>query len=190
MKNKFILAALFATALSTAGTKAQMAMTDNTTIVGGEAIYPEKDIVSNAVNSKAHTTLVAAVKAAGLVETLQGKGPFTVFAPVNDAFENLPAGTVASLLKPENKARLTSVLTYHVLAGKYDYNALSKMIKDGKGKAVVKTVAGGSLSFMMNGEHNIVVGDESGQWATINTYDVMQSNGVIHSIDAVLLPKM
>ncbi|MEO8088223.1 MAG: fasciclin domain-containing protein [Bacteroidota bacterium] len=190
MKNKFIVAALLAAALSNAGVKAQMAMTGNTTMVGGEAMYPKKDIISNAVNSKDHTTLVAAVKAAGLVETLQSAGPFTVFAPVNDAFENLPEGTVETLLKPENKAKLTAVLTYHVLAGKYDYNAISKMIKDGKGKAMMKTVAGGSLTFMMNGEHNILVGDENGKWATINTYDVMQSNGVIHSIDAVLLPKM
>lgn len=185
-----MFAALLAAALSTAGAYAQMAMADNTTIVGGETMFPKKDIVSNAVNSKDHTTLVAAVKAAGLVETLQSKGPFTVFAPVNDAFENLPAGTVESLLKPENKAKLTGVLTYHVLAGRYDYNALAKAIKEGKGKAMMKTVAGGSLTFMMNGEHNILVGDENGHWANINTYDVMQSNGVIHSIDAVLLPKM
>jgi len=190
MKAPFMLAAVLAAAFSTASVKAQMAMADNTTIVGGEAMYPKKDIISNAVNSKEHTTLVAAVKAAGLVETLQGKGPFTVFAPVNDAFENLPEGAVESLLKPENKNKLAGILTYHVLPGKYDYNALAKMIKDGKGKTMVKTVAGGSLTFMMNGDHNIVVGDENGKWATINTYDVMQSNGVIHSIDAVLLPKM
>lgn len=184
------MAALLVGVLATTGIHAQMAMNENTTMVGGEAMYPKKDIVSNAVNSKAHTTLVAAVKAAGLVETLQGKGPFTVFAPVNDAFENLPAGTVESLLKAENKSKLTGILTYHVLAGRYDYNAIAKLIKDGKGKATVKTVAGGSLMFMMNGDHNILVGDENGGWATINTYDVMQSNGVIHSIDAVLLPKM
>lgn len=161
---------------------------DNTVQVGGEAMYPMKNIVENAVNSKAHTTLVAAVKAAGLVETLQGAGPFTVFAPVNDAFENLPAGTVETLLKPENKATLTKVLTYHVVAGKYDFDALAAKLK--KGENTLKTVSGGTLTFMMNGPRNIVVKDENGNVANINTYDVYQSNGVIHSLDAVLLPKM
>lgn len=160
----------------------------STVMVGGEAMFPKKNIVENAVNSKAHTTLVAAVKAAGLVETLQGKGPFTVFAPVNDAFENLPSGTVDNLLKPENKATLTKVLTYHVVAGKYDFKAISAMLK--KGQKTLKTVSGGTLSFMMNGPRNIVVTDENGKSSTINTYDIYQSNGVIHSIDAVLLPKM
>ncbi|MCB9278022.1 MAG: fasciclin domain-containing protein [Lewinellaceae bacterium] len=164
-------------------------MADNTVMVGGEAMYPKKTIVDNAVNSKAHTTLVAAVQAAGLVQTLKGEGPFTVFAPVNDAFENLPAGTVETLLKPENKKMLTTVLTYHVVSGKYDFKALSKMIKKGKGKAMLKTVAGGTLTLMMNGAHNIVVKDESGNIANVTTYDVYQSNGVIHSIDTVLLPK-
>ncbi len=157
-------------------------------MVGGETMYPMKNIVENAVNSKAHTTLVAAVKAAGLVETLQGKGPFTVFAPVNDAFENLPAGTVETLLKPESKATLTKVLTYHVVAGKYDFKAISAMLK--KGTKTLKTVSGGTLTFMMNGPRNIVVKDENGNTANITTYDVYQSNGVIHSVDAVLLPKM
>lgn len=161
---------------------------DNTVQVGGEAMYPMKNIVENAVNSKAHTTLVAAVKAAGLVETLQGAGPFTVFAPVNDAFENLPTGTVETLLKPENKATLTKVLTYHVVAGKYDFDALAVKLK--KGENTLKTVSGGTLTFMMNGPRNIVVKDENGNVANINTYDVYQSNGVIHSLDAVLLPKM
>jgi len=161
---------------------------DNTVQVGGEAMYPMKNIVENAVNSKAHTTLVAAVKAAGLVETLQGTGPFTVFAPVNDAFENLPAGTVETLLKPENKATLTTVLTYHVVAGRYDFDALAAKLK--KGENTLKTVSGGTLTFTMNGPRNIVVKDENGNVANINTYDVYQSNGVIHSIDAVLLPKM
>lgn len=150
-------------------------------------MLPAKNIVQNAVNSKAHTTLVAAVKAAGLVETLQGAGPFTVFAPVNDAFENLPAGTVDNLLKPENKASLTKVLTYHVVAGKYDFKALSAMLK--KGHNSLKTVSGGTLYFMMNGPRNIVVKDENGNTANINTYDVYQSNGVIQSVDSVLLPK-
>ncbi|MBL7774681.1 MAG: fasciclin domain-containing protein [Saprospiraceae bacterium] len=160
---------------------------NNTVLVGGEAMFPKKDIVSNAVNSKAHTTLVAAVQAAGLVETLQGAGPFTVFAPVNDAFENLPAGTVDNLLKTENKATLKKVLTYHVVSGKYDFKALAARIK--KGQNTLKTVSGGTLTFMMNGPRNIVVRDENGNTANITTYDVYQSNGVIQSIDAVLLPK-
>jgi uncharacterized surface protein with fasciclin (FAS1) repeats len=158
------------------------------TMVGGETMYPSKDIVDNAVNSKDHTTLVAAVKAAGLVETLKSKGPFTVFAPVNDAFENLPEGTVETLLKPENKGTLTTVLTYHVVAGKLDYNAIVAAIKAGKGSATVKTVQGGTLTAMMNGPHNIVVKDAKGGVANISTYDIMQSNGVIHSIDRVLMP--
>lgn len=160
----------------------------NTVTVGGEAMYPKKNIIENAVNSQAHTTLVAAVKAAGLVETLSGKGPFTVFAPVNDAFENLPAGTVDNLLKPENKATLTKILTYHVVSGKYDFKAISAMLK--KGTKTLKTVSGGTLTFMMNGPQNIMVKDENGNTANIVTYDVNQSNGVIHSIDAVLTPKM
>ena len=160
-----------------------------TTKVGGEEMYPKKNIVENAVNSEDHTTLVAAVKAAGLVETLQTAGPFTVFAPVNDAFENLPAGTVETLLKPENKGQLSAVLTYHVLPGAYDFDALKAAIKKGKGKATIATVQGGSLSFMMNGERNITVWDENGNYANISTYDVYQSNGVIQVIDKVLLPK-
>ncbi len=163
---------------------------DNTVMVGGEAMYPMKTIVDNAVNSKAHTTLVAAVSAAGLVETLKSAGPFTVFAPVNDAFENLPEGTVETLLKPENKKTLTTVLTYHVVSGKYDFKAISELIAKGKGKAALKTVSGGTLTAMMNGPHNITVKDENGNVANITTYDVYQSNGVIHSIDAVLLPKI
>lgn len=169
---------------------AQKSSMDNTVMVGGEAMYPKKTIVDNAVNSKAHTTLVAAVSAAGLVETLQTPGPFTVFAPVNDAFENLPAGTVETLLKPENKKTLTTVLTYHVVSGTYDFKAISELIKKGGGKATLKTVSGGTLTAMMNGMHNIAVKDENGNVANISTYDVYQSNGVIHSVDAVLLPKM
>jgi uncharacterized surface protein with fasciclin (FAS1) repeats len=157
--------------------------------VGGQDMYPKKNIVENAVNSEDHTTLVAAVKAADLVGTLQGEGPFTVFAPVNDAFDNLPSGTVEMLLKPENKAKLTSVLTYHVLSGNYDFDALKQAIKKGKGIATMKTVNGGSLSFMLNGEKNITVWDENGNYANISTYDVYQSNGVIHVVDKVLLPK-
>lgn len=167
-----------------------MIKTNMTVQVGGEAMFPMKNIVENAVNSKAHTTLVAAVQAAGLVETLKGKGPFTVFAPTNDAFENLPAGTVETLLKPENKATLTKVLTYHVVAGKYDFAAIAALIKKGNGMATLKTVSGGNLTAMMNGMHNITLKDENGAMANISTYDVYQSNGVIHVLDAVVLPKM
>jgi uncharacterized surface protein with fasciclin (FAS1) repeats len=168
----------------------KMMKMDANPMVGGEAMMPAKNIVENAMNSKDHTTLVAAVKAAGLVETLQGKGPFTVLAPVNNAFEDLPPGTVETLLKPENKNTLTSVLTYHVLAGKFTYDDIVMAIKKGGGKAVMKTVQGQELTFMMNGSHNIVVMDASGNTANISTYDVMQSNGVIHVLDKVLMPKM
>lgn len=164
------------------------AMTMTDPMVGGQPMMPMKDIVDNAVNSADHTTLVAAVKAAGLVETLKGKGPFTVFAPVNDAFEDLPAGTVDNLLKAENKATLTKVLTYHVVAGRMDSDALRKAIKAGNGMATLKTVAGGTLTALLNGPANIVVKDEKGDVANISTYDVYQSNGVIHVIDHVLLP--
>lgn len=166
------------------------ATAQETTMVGGEKMYPAKTIVDNAVNSKDHTTLVAAVKAAGLVETLQGKGPFTVFAPVNDAFENLPAGTVENLLKPENKEQLIKVLTYHVVAGKMDYATLSAAIKKGNGMAMLTTVSGGKLIAKMNGPHNITITDENGNTANISTYDVYQSNGVIHVVDRVVLPQM
>ena len=161
---------------------------DSTVMVGGEAMYPAKDIVDNAVNSADHTTLVEAVKAAGLVETLKGPGPFTVFAPTNDAFENLPDGTVAMLLEPENKEGLVKVLTYHVVPGRLTFDALAEQIKAGNGKAQLKTASGGMLTVMMNGPHNIVVKDEKGNVADISTYDVMQSNGVIQVIDTVLLP--
>jgi uncharacterized surface protein with fasciclin (FAS1) repeats len=158
-------------------------------IVGGSAMYPQKNIVENAVNSKDHTTLVAAVKAAGLVDTLESKGPFTVFAPVNAAFAALPAGTVDTLLKPENKAALTKVLTYHVVPGHYTQGDLEQLIRDGHGSAILKTASGGSLTFQKNGERNITVTDESGNVADITIYDVLQSNGVIFSVDRVLLPK-
>lgn len=168
---------------------AQGAMQDEP-MVGGQAMYANKDIVSNAVNSSDHTTLVAAVKAAGLAETLQGKGPFTVFAPTNEAFAALPAGTVDNLLKPENKATLTKVLTYHVVPGTYDAGALEKLIKKGNGQAQLKTVDGDMLTFMMNGPMNVVVKDAKGNVADISTYDVRQSNGVIHVVDKVLMPGM
>ena len=182
---KMLAAAMFAAIVVGAGS-----VSAQTVMVGGMSMYPTKDIVDNAVNSADHTTLVAAVKAAGLVATLKGKGPFTVFAPVNDAFENLPDGTVATLLKPENKAALTKVLTYHVVAGRLNAEQLMGKIRKGKGRANLTTVSGGTLVAMMNGPRNIVIMDESGNTAHISTYDVNQSNGVIQVIDRVLLPKM
>jgi uncharacterized surface protein with fasciclin (FAS1) repeats len=160
-----------------------------TVMVGGAAMYPNKNIVENAVNSKDHTTLVAAVKAAGLVETLQSKGPFTVFAPTNAAFDKLPAGTVETLLKPENLKTLQTVLTYHVVAGKMNSSDIAKAIKAGKGKATLKTVSGGTLTAWMDGK-DLYISDESGNKAKVTIADVNQSNGVIHVVDTVLLPKM
>jgi uncharacterized surface protein with fasciclin (FAS1) repeats len=157
-------------------------------MVGGAPMLASKDIIDNAVNSKDHTTLVAAVKAAGLVDTLKGPGPFTVFAPTNAAFAALPAGTVDTLLKPENKGMLTGILTYHVVAGKWDAAAISKMIGDGKGMASIKTVAGGTLVAKSAGG-KVTVTDEKGGVATVTIADVYQSNGVIHVVDKVLLPK-
>jgi uncharacterized surface protein with fasciclin (FAS1) repeats len=156
-------------------------------MVGGAPMYANKDIVDNAVNSADHTTLVAAVKAAGLVETLKGKGPFTVFAPTNAAFDKLPAGTVDTLLKPENKSTLTQVLTYHVVAGKVDAKDLVKKIKAGNGKAALKTVAGGTLTATMAGS-DVILTDAKGGTSKVTTADVYQSNGVIHVVDSVLLP--
>jgi uncharacterized surface protein with fasciclin (FAS1) repeats len=156
-------------------------------MVGGHDMSPMKNIIQNAVNSDDHTTLVAAVKAAGLVDTLEGAGPFTVFAPTNEAFAKLPAGTVDTLLKPENKDQLTKVLTYHVVAGKVTSNDLKKMIKEGHGTAEFATVEGGKLQAMMVGS-KIVLKDEKGGTATVTIPNVMQSNGVIHVIDSVLLP--
>ncbi len=166
---------------------AQNMMKEKTVMVGGAAMYPSKDIVDNAVNSKDHTTLVAAVKAAGLVETLKSAGPFTVFAPTNAAFEKLPAGTVENLLKPENKSTLTKVLTYHVVAGKMDAKDLTMAIKAGKGKATLKTVSGGTLIATMKGK-NIMLKDENGGMSTVTISDVYQKNGVIHVINSVVLP--
>ncbi|HEY4956176.1 MAG TPA: fasciclin domain-containing protein [Caldimonas sp.] len=157
-------------------------------MVGGAPMYSSKDIVDNAVNSKDHTTLVAAVKAAGLVPTLKGPGPFTVFAPTNEAFAALPAGTVDTLLKPENKAQLTKVLTYHVVAGKMDSAALSKAIDAGGGKATLTEVSGGTITATKSGSM-IMLSDESGGMAHVTIPDVVQSNGVIHVVDKVLLPK-
>ena len=161
---------------------------EKTVEVGGAAMYPSKDIIENAVNSKDHTTLVAAVKAAGLVETLQGAGPFTVFAPTNEAFGMLPAGTVESLVKPENKATLTGILTYHVVAGRLDSKELEKWMKKGNGTAELTTVAGGKL-WVMKKDGKWWVKDEKGGIATITIPNVYQSNGVIHVIDHVLMPQ-
>lgn len=181
----------FATALTMSVSLlfAAPAFSAETVMVGGQSMFPSKDIIDNAVNSADHTTLVAAVKAAGLVQTLKGKGPFTVFAPTNDAFAKLPAGTVDTLLKPENKDTLVKVLTYHVVPGKYDFAGLAKLITANHGKASLKTASGGVLSFSMNGPHNIMVWDEKGGYAHISTYDVYQSNGVIQVVDTVLMPK-
>ncbi|MFC5497058.1 fasciclin domain-containing protein [Caenimonas terrae] len=156
-------------------------------MVGGAAMYPSKDIVDNAVNSKDHTTLVAAVKAAGLVDTLKSPGPFTVFAPTNAAFAQLPAGTVDTLLKPENKKMLTHVLTDHVVAGRVDSAALAQMIRAGNGRALLKTVGGDTLVATMSG-NKVLITDAKGGSATVTIADVYQSNGVIHVVDKVLLP--
>ncbi|HKM69931.1 MAG TPA: fasciclin domain-containing protein [Stellaceae bacterium] len=181
MKRSIVVASAFAVGLAIPA----MAQTVR---VGGQAMFPTKTIVGNAVNSADHTTLVAAVKAAGLVDTLNGPGPYTVFAPVNAAFAELPAGTVDNLLRPENKPVLTKVLTYHVVAGKYDSARLRAMIQAGGGTAQLKTVEGDTLQFTMNGPSNILVRDDKGGQADITILDVNQSNGVIHVIDKVLMP--
>lgn len=162
-------------------------MKEETKMVGGAAMYPSKNIVENAVNSKDHTTLVAAVKAAGLVDVLQSDGPFTVFAPTNAAFDKLPEGTVATLLKPQNKEQLQTILKYHVVAGKWNAKAIAKLIKGG-GKAMIKTVSGGTLTAWTKGK-DVYVTDKNGNSAKVTIADVNQSNGVIHVVDAVLLPK-
>jgi uncharacterized surface protein with fasciclin (FAS1) repeats len=186
MKKTLIMALLVAASLA-----AVMSMAfaeDSNPMVGGAAMYRTKDIVDNAVNSADHTTLVAAVKAAGLVPTLKSKGPFTVFAPTNAAFDKLPAGTVETLLKPENKGMLTKVLTYHVVAGKYDGKKLMSMIKKGGGSATLKTVSGGMLTARMNGMNGITLTDEKGGMSNVTIANVYQSNGIIHVVDTVLMP--
>lgn len=181
MKRSIVLATAFMAGLAIPA----MAQTVR---VGGQAMFPTKTIVGNAVNSADHTTLVAAVKAAGLVDTLNGPGPFTVFAPVNAAFAELPPGTVDNLLQPQNKAALAKVLTYHAVAGKYDSARLRALIQAGRGSAQLKTVEGDTLQFTMNGPSNILVRDDKGGLADITIADVNQSNGVIHVIDKVLMP--
>jgi uncharacterized surface protein with fasciclin (FAS1) repeats len=166
----------------------QAQMSEKTVTVGGAPMYPSKNIIQNAVNSKDHTTLVAAVKAAGLVDTLSGPGPFTVFAPTNEAFAKLPAGTVDTLLKPENKATLVKVLTYHVVPGRMTAVSLMKAVKDGEGEAHLKTVEGEDLIVKQAGPGKLTITDAKGDVAKVTIADVLQSNGVIHVIDTVLLP--
>ena len=187
MKLSFASLALVAL-LGTASIQSASAQRAKTVMVGGAPMYPTKNIIENAVNSKDHTTLVAAVKAAGLVETLQGPGPFTVFAPTNEAFAALPAGTVDNLVKPENKETLTKILTYHVVAGKMTSADIAKAIKAGNGSASLKTVSGGTLTAMMKGK-NIEIKDEKGGISTVTIADVIQSNGVIHVVNKVLTPQ-
>jgi uncharacterized surface protein with fasciclin (FAS1) repeats len=188
---KMILSAfafVMAVGVASTGVSAQdKMMNGDNPMVGGAAMYKTKNIVENAVNSADHTTLVAAVKAAGLVDTLASAGPFTLFAPTNDAFAKLPAGTVDTLVKPENKATLTKILTYHVVAGSMDSKAIAKAIKKGNGKAELTTVAGGKLWAMMDGR-NLVLTDEKGGKSMVTIADVRQSNGVIHVIDTVVMP--
>jgi uncharacterized surface protein with fasciclin (FAS1) repeats len=181
------LAGLCGTALAIVTMAATIGFAAKNPIVGGKEMFPNKNIVENAVNSADHTTLVAAVKAAGLVDTLMSPGPFTVFAPTNAAFAKLPAGTVDTLLKPENKGTLTKVLTYHVVPGRISSADLKKAIKKENGTAVLKTVSGGMLWATMKG-NDIMLKDEKGAWATITQANVFQSNGVIHVVDAVVLP--
>ena len=182
MKKILILAITLAASVISTQTFAQ-----KTKMVGGAAMYPTKDIVDNAVNSKDHTTLVAAVQAAGLVETLKSAGPFTVFAPTNAAFDKLPEGTVGELVKPENKATLTKILTYHVLSGKFSAVQIAKAIKDGNGKAEFTTVSGGKLWASMEGK-NLILTDEKGGKSMVTISDVFQKNGVIHVVDTVVMP--
>ena len=186
----FLLMALAgaSSAAAQGSSHSEISMNEPTTMVGGQAMFRTRDIVDNAVNSADHTTLVAAVKAAGLVETLKGQGPFTVFAPTNAAFAALPEGTVPTLLEPKNKEELTRVLTYHVVPGRYDAAALMKAIKKGDGKASLKTASGETLWVKMNGDRNVVVVDTKGGVANISIYDVIQSNGIIHVVDKVVLP--
>lgn len=177
-----------AMAANSANNAATAPAADGNPMVGGAPMLASKDIVDNAVNSKDHTTLVAAVKAAELVETLKDKGPFTVFAPTNAAFDKIPKATLDTLMKPESKKALAGILTYHVVAGKQDAASIVKAIEDGKGKATFKTVAGGTLTAAKEG-NNVVLTDEKGGKSTVTIADVMQSNGVIHVVDSVLMPK-
>lgn len=190
MKIHVALAALALAGLAqTAPASAQsMRPSEKTIVVGGAPMYPSRNIVQNAVNSKDHTTLVAAVKAAGLVDTLQGPGPFTVFAPTNKAFDKLPKGTVATLVRPESKSTLTGILTYHVVSGRYTAQDLMALVERGGGQAILATVNGERLTIQRSGRSRLVATDRRGDQATITIPNVLQSNGVIHVIDTVLLP--
>ena len=185
MKSRTVFAALLAVAMGFTTLAGHAEKKDP--MVGGAAMYPTKNIVENAMNSKDHTTLVTAVKAAGLVETLEGPGPYTVFAPTNEAFDKLPAGTVDTLLKPENKADLTKILTYHVVPGKLTAKDLKKMINKGDGKAVLKTVQGETLTATIQ-DGKVVLTDQKGGVSTVTIADVIQSNGGIPVVDSVLMP--
>ena len=191
MKKLLLAAAVASSLLGACAMSGPMATSPSMSMpapmVGGAAMYPSKDIIDNAVNSKDHTTLVAAVKAAGLVATLKGPGPFTVFAPTNASFTALPAGTVDTLLKPENKPMLSNILTYHVVPGRVDSAALAQMIRAGNGRAMLKTASGGTLVATMSGS-NVLITDAKGGSATVTIADVYQSNGVIHVVNKVLLP--
>lgn len=184
-----LLLAVASIAIAHQSASAQMMdkMDSGNPMVGGAAMLRSRDIIDNAVNSADHTTLVAAVKAAGLVDTLKSKGPFTVFAPTNEAFDKLPAGTVGMLVKPENKAMLTKILTYHVLAGKFDSKAIARRIRKGHGSAKFTTVSGDTLTASMSG-NDLILRDEKGGTSRVTTGNVYQSNGVIHVVDSVLLP--
>ncbi len=184
MKKQLIFAATLVVAM---GFSAAAANAEKDPMVGGAAMYPPKNIVENAMNSKDHTTLVTAVKAAGLVDTLEGPGPFTVFAPTNEAFDKLPAGTVDTLVKPENKDQLTKILTYHVVPGKLTSKDIAKLIKAGGGKAEIKTVQGETLTATMQ-DGKLILTDQKGGTSTVTIPNVIQSNGVIHVVDTVLMP--
>jgi uncharacterized surface protein with fasciclin (FAS1) repeats len=188
-KTRSTLAAMLLAGASLAGAAGVASAQEKTVMVGGAPMYPSKTIVENAVNSKDHTTLVAAVKAAGLVDTLSGAGPFTVFAPTNEAFAKLPAGTVDTLVKPENKATLTKILTYHVVPGTHTAADVTKAIAAGKGKAMMKTVEGEQLTFEAGmGGKGVTITDAKGGKSNVTIADVMQKNGVIHVVDTVLMP--
>jgi uncharacterized surface protein with fasciclin (FAS1) repeats len=180
--------AALALAIAGIALPATRGLAERTVMVGGAPMYPSKNIVENAVNSKDHTTLVAAVKAAGLVDTLEGPGPFTVFAPTNEAFKKLPPGTVESLVKPENKPTLTKILTYHVVPGRLSAQELADMVDKGGGKTMLKTIEGDGLTVMRNGNRHLTLTDDKGDVATITIADVFQSNGVIHVVNSVMMP--
>lgn len=187
--NRNVMSGVLLAGVVMAGAQSAMMSMNSNPMVGGMPMMATRNIVQNAVDSADHTTLVAAVKAAGLVDALSGKGPFTVFAPTNAAFSQLPTGAIDNLLKPQNIKELQAVLTYHVVAGSLDYNGIAKAIKAGNGTTKLKTLNGGWLWAMWNGPRNIVLKDEAGNVSAISTYDVKQSNGMIHVIDHVLMPK-